>query len=98
VPYLTPKLMRNIARWAGVHIYRDADDIMFADRHFVAIHTGAEPATGELHLPRPSPVYDVFERQVVSPGTDTITLDVPPNSTRLYYLGDPAAFRAAVEG
>ncbi|HUS80725.1 MAG TPA: discoidin domain-containing protein, partial [Armatimonadota bacterium] len=81
VPYLTPRLMRNIARWAGVHVYRDADDIMFADGHFVSIHTGADPATGELHLPRPSPVYDDFERQVVSEATDTIALDVPPNST-----------------
>ncbi len=71
VPYLTPELMRNIARWSGVHIYREGTEVTYADRHFAAIHTGAEPATGELRLPVASP--------------------------RLYYLGDSAAFQAAVE-
>ena len=97
VPYLTPELVRNIARWSGVHIYREGNEVVYADRHFAAIHTGAEPATGELRLPVASPIYDVFGRAVISQGTDTIALDVSPKSTRLYYLGDPAAFRAAVE-
>jgi len=96
VPYLTPELMRRIARYAGVHIYRDTNDILFADRHFVAVHTGAKPATDTLRLPGKTPVYDVFARKVVAPMAESIRLDVPAYSTALYYLGDPVAFEKAV--
>jgi hypothetical protein len=96
VPYLTPELMRRIARYAGVHIYRDSNDILFADRHFVAVHTGAKPATDTLRLPAKTPVYDVFARKVVAPTAESIRLDVPAYSTALYYLGDPVAFEKAV--
>lgn len=97
VPYFSREMLRNLAHLAGVHVYRESNDILFADRNFVAIHTGKDPATDTLKLPRVTPVYDVFGRKVMSPGTDSLKLDVPPYSTALYYLGDPAKFRAAVE-
>lgn len=97
VPYLSPQLMRNIARFAGVHLYRDSDEVLFASRHFVAIHTGAELATGELYLPNATPVYDVFSHKVVSTDAKTVHLNVAPYSTKLFYLGDPTKFQKAVE-
>lgn len=96
VPYLAPELMRNIARFAGVHIYRAANDVLFASRHFVAIHTGSTPATGDLGLPRRTGVYDVFSRHVVAEDADLVRLNVEPFSTQLYYLGDPPRFKAVV--
>ncbi|NOY80230.1 MAG: hypothetical protein GXP31_04405 [Kiritimatiellaeota bacterium] len=96
VPYLTPELMRNIARFAGVHIYWDANDILFAGRHFVAIHTGKEPALGNLRLPRKTGVCDVFAAKILQRNADTVRIDIPPYSTKLYYLGDPDKFEAGV--
>lgn len=96
VPYLTPELMRAIARFAGVHIYRQTPDVLFANRHFVAIHTGARAATDILSLPRKSAVYEVFSGKRVSAGADRFALDVPTYSTALYYLGDPAPLEAAL--
>jgi hypothetical protein len=97
VPYLSRTMLRNLARYAGAHVYRDSEDILYTDRHFVCIHTGAQPATDTLHLPRTTPVYDIFARVIVSDSTDTVQLDIPPYTTALYYLGDPATFKAAVE-
>lgn len=91
LPYLSTELLRNLARFAGVHLYRDGGEILYANRHFVAVHTGAKAATGPLVLPRPSDVYDVFGRRQVARKVDRIELDVPPYSTVLYYLGDGAA-------
>lgn len=96
-PYLSIELMRNLAEMAGVHVYRDADDILYADRHFVAIHTGKEPATDVLRLPQAGPVYDVFNRATVSGKTNEVRLNIPPYSTALYYLGDPAPLVQAIE-
>ena len=79
--------MRNIPRSAGVHVYRDSNDVLFADRHFVAIHTGPTPATGLLKLPRATPVFDVFNAKQIGRNLDAVQLNVSPNSTVLYYLG-----------
>jgi hypothetical protein len=98
VPFLTPELLRNLARFAGVHIYRDTNDILFADRNFVAVHTGGAPASGALHLPTSAPVYDICGRQTLAASSRDVAIYVPPYSTALYYLGDPQPFRAAVEG
>ena len=89
VPYLNSDLLRNIARWSGAHIYREGSEVLFANREYVALHTGAEPATGELKLPAEATVFDVFAEQTVAQDTDTITLDVPPKSTVLYRLTSP---------
>ena len=95
-PYLSIELMRNLAKMAGVHVYRDANDILYADRHFVCVHTGDKPAQDTLRLPQASPVYDVFGGKPVSAKADSIKLDVPPYTTALYYLGDPAKLEGAL--
>ena len=89
VPYLPVEMLRNAARFAGVHLYRESNDVLFADRHFVAVHTGAAPATDALRLPRKTAVYDVFGNRRLA-ATDRLPLDLPSYSTVLYYLGDPA--------
>jgi beta-galactosidase len=95
-PYLSIELMRNLAKMAGVHVYRDADDILYADRHFVCLHTGAEAAQDTLRLPQATPVYEVFSGKLLSAKADSVKLEVPPYTTVLYYLGDPAKLEAVM--
>jgi hypothetical protein len=97
VPYLSIEVMRNLAKMAGVHVYRDSNDILYADRHFVCVHTGAKPATDTLRLPMKTPVYEVFTGKLISPAADNMKLDIPPYTTALYYLGDPAKLQAAMK-
>lgn len=96
IPLLGPKLLRNVARFAGVHILREADDVLFAGRHFVAVHTGDGGAQGRLLLPRDTGVYDVFRRVKLSDSARAVELDVEPNATAMFFLGDPQAFADAV--
>jgi len=96
-PYLSIELMRNLAKMAGVHVYRDANDVLYADRYFVCVHTGGAPAADTLRLPAATPVYDVFGRKLLSQKADSLKLAVPPYTTALYYLGDPAKLETALE-
>lgn len=95
VPLLTPELLRGIAREAGVHLYWEANDIMFADRRFVALHSGSEPLSGVLSLPRSTPVVDVFQRRVIAADAQTVPVTLQPFTTTLFYLGEPRAFLEA---
>ena len=38
VPGLPAPLLRGIARWAGVHVYSDQDDVVYATRSLLAVH------------------------------------------------------------
>ncbi len=54
-----PALLRNLARFAGAHVWSDQDDAVYACRSIVALHT----QTGGrkvIHLPRPAIVADLF--------------------------------------
>ena len=96
VPYLSRAVLRNLAKMAGAHVYRDSEDILYANRHFVCVHTGANPATDVLRLPARSPVYDVFNGRLISPSADRFQLQVPAYTTALFYLGDPAPLQKAL--
>ena len=96
IPLLGPEMLRNVARFAGVRILREANDVLFAGRHFVAVHTGDGGARGELALSRETGVYDVFGRRKVADKTTAVELALEPNSTVMFFLGDPRAFAEAV--
>ena len=86
---LTNKFLRNILQYAGVHLYTDnLSDIVYSAPHYVALHSvsGGEKT---LHLDDTYSVYDVYNRQIVSWKTDTITYEHDANETRLFRLMAP---------
>ena len=87
-PNLPPSLLRGIARYAGVHIYNEASDTLYATRDLLAVHTAAGgPRT--FHLPRKVRVVrELFTGQEIAHDTDVCTVTLPPDATVLYYTGD----------
>lgn len=84
-PFAPSCLLRNIARWAGAHIYSESDDLFFANRSFVALHTiGAGDRT--ISLPEPCDVYDVFDDRFVATDSSSFTIRCQARSTRLFQL------------
>jgi len=87
-PNLPAGVLREIARYAGVHIYNDDGDVIYATRDLLAIHTAAG-GHREIRLPRLAPqVYDLFSNTMISTETDHFEIELPPASTHLYFLGD----------
>ena len=88
VPNLPAPVLRGIARAAGVHLYSEAGDVLFASRQIFGAHTvSGGPRT--FALPRPvEVVYDLFERKTIAENTSEIEVTLEPRSTVLYYTGD----------
>ena len=86
VPYLPADVLRKIAKFAGVHLYRTSGEQLDASRHFLMIHTGAQPATGPVSLPRKCEVTEVFTGQVVGKDVDSFELNLKPYSTGVWRL------------
>jgi hypothetical protein len=87
-PDLTAAQLRNVARGAGVHIYTDTDDTLYASRRYVALHS----ATGgprRIALPRAcGTVTELFSGRVVGRNVDTIEDTLASPASVLYELED----------
>jgi len=83
-PNLPAPVLRAVARFAGVHIYSDAGDVLYANRSFVGIHTlsGGERV---VRLPRRvAAVADLFAGKTIARDTAEIRVVLEPRSTALY--------------
>jgi len=85
VPNIPSCILRNIARYAGCHIYSDDDDIVYANDRFLAIHAG-RGGLKKIHLPEPKTVVEAFSGKVVAENATTFVSHFDQHQTQLYRL------------
>ena len=86
-PNIPANVLREITRFAGVHIYSEQDDVLYANPCFVGLHT-VKGGKKTISLPSPRPVYDVYgRRQMARAPVERFADEVEARGTRLYYLG-----------
>lgn len=82
---LPANLWRNIARYAGAHVYTETNDVLLADKSVVALHS-AYSGTRTIELPTSSRVFDVITGELFSEKTDRITFDLDAPETRIFRM------------
>lgn len=87
VPNIPARVLREIARFASVHLYNEEGDVLAASRNLLSVHTlsGGKrlfrlPAVAEV-------VFDLFNRKVVAQNADQFEVSLTPASTSLYFTG-----------
>jgi hypothetical protein len=88
-------VLRAIAQAAGAHQYVDGDDIVYANQSFVAVHT-REAGRRVVSLRRRSDVYEAFDDALLAQQVARFSVDIPAHTTRLFFIGDAAAFGTAL--
>lgn len=87
VPTASPALYQLAARLAGVHLYSETDDALYASGEFLMIHT-RQAGTKRLRLPRVAPqVTEIFTGEVLATNVDEVILHVPPKTTLVLHVG-----------
>lgn len=86
-PDVPAPVLRGIARFAGVHLYNEDGDVLYATPDLLSVHSvSGGPRT--FKLPRPAEVvYDLFNEQVLARGVTEFQVELPPASTALYFTG-----------
>ncbi len=82
---LPANLWRNIARYAGAHVYSETNDVLLADRSVVALHS-VYSGKKTISLPGSYRVYDVITGKLFSRKTDRITFDLDAPETRIFRM------------
>jgi len=87
-PNLPAPLLRGLARYAGVHLYSETGDVLYATRQLLAVHT-VGGGVRELSLPsKVEVVYDLFAEEEVASDCGAFSVTLPKRSTTLWYTGD----------
>ena len=84
-PLLNADLVRNIAREAGVHVYSENHDLIYANSRYVSI-TSANEGKTKIHLPGKHKVSDVFTGEMMAENSDFIEYNAKQFETRIFQL------------
>ncbi len=82
---LPASLWRNLARYAGAHIYSETNDVLVADKSVVAIHS-LQPGRRRIMLPGTFRVHDVISGGEVSGAASAIEFELEAPGTRVFRL------------
>jgi len=88
-PPASPELLRGIYQLAGVHIYDAENDVLYADRSYVAI-TGDTGGSRTIRLPARADVTDLFSGRKLATDATSFRFDFAPKSTRLFRIAPSA--------
>lgn len=78
-------LWRNLARYAGAHVYTENNDILMADSSIVALHS-IQSGPKRLALLGKHRVWDVVTGELVGKRLDTISFTMQAPETRIFRL------------
>ncbi len=82
---LPADIWRNLARYAGAHIYCNSNDVLLADSTLVALHS-MQSGEKRILLPGKFNVFDVITDKAVATNTDAITFNLQAPETRIFRL------------
>ncbi len=85
---LPPALVRNIARSAGVHIWVESDDALYADSGFVGLHAASD-GEKRIRLPTDSRVFNAVSGEAAAMDGRTIVVKMKRAETVLFRLESP---------
>jgi len=85
-PNLPPGVLREVARYAGVHIYSESEDVLYANRGYVALHT-VRAGVKTVRLPRRADVWEVFTERQVGRECTSFQDRLRAGATHLYAYG-----------
>jgi len=74
--------LHELWRQAGVHLYSDGDDVLYAGRGWLCLHSVAG-GKRQIRLPFPAQILNPATQEVIHSSTSTFVLDLPKNATTL---------------
>jgi hypothetical protein len=92
--HLPPALIRNIVRAAGVHVWIETDDAIYADNQFVGLHAATD-GTKRIHLPAGYQALDAVTGKPLASNAATVAWSMKKAETILLRLVPAAGTSSA---
>ncbi|MDD3926554.1 MAG: hypothetical protein PHT33_07835 [bacterium] len=85
IPNLPSSLLRNMAKSAGVHIYSEGDDQVFASQKVFSIHARYD-GVRKISFPKKTNIYDPFSKRYVARNVDKVEEFMKKGDTLIWML------------
>lgn len=82
--FINNNVVREIAKYAGCHIWCESDDVLFANKNYVTLHASSA-GQKTIRFPEKVSVYEVYENKFYAKNVTELTFDT--------YLGETKTFR-----
>ena len=89
VPKLSADFLRSLAADAGVWIFSNDEDILFANDAFIAVHA-AQGGKKILNFKKPVDIVDIFSGEKVAEKVKKYEFDLKILETKIFYYGNEA--------
>lgn len=82
---ISSTIIRELAKFAGCHIFCDSDDVIYANRNFITIHAST---TGEkkLRFPQKCTPVEVYEEKTYGTDVGSISFQMQLGETKTFWL------------
>jgi hypothetical protein len=90
-------LIRQVARWAGVHVYNDIDEALYANKSFLTVSSSNDAGPRTIKLPRRTSVYELYDKHRQWQDVTKFTFDMPRRHTSVFFLGSKQQWRVKIE-
>jgi hypothetical protein len=84
-PVLSWQLLRNIARYAGVHLYSEQGDMLWANRVFLAVYSQSS-GLHQLRFPNPVTLEDAYRGETLGEGISAFEIEMRQWETGLFLM------------
>ena len=78
-------VLRGIAKFAGVHVYCDSEDVLYVGRRYITFHA-ASSGKKTLRFPKKCDVYEVYEDKYYGQGVTEIEFDAYFGETKMFKI------------
>ncbi len=86
-PNVPVPVLRGLARFAGVNLYNEGGDVLYAARELLSVHS-VSGGKRTFKLSREvEVVYDLYNKQVIARSVSQFEVELKPASTSLYFTG-----------
>lgn len=80
---LKSEVLREIARYAGAHIYLDSDDVTYVNANYITLHS-SEKGEKLLKFPYKVSLYEVYEDRFYAKGVTELKVDTEIGDTKMF--------------
>ena len=84
-PHCPARLLRNILKRSGIHLYSDGDDVILTDGEFLSV-TATSAGHKVLSFEEPCDVLNALDGTVVAEAVQRLELDLELGETRMFTL------------
>jgi len=77
--------LHDLWRQAGIHLYSDSDDVLYAGRGWLCLHT-VSGGRRQIRLPFPARVLNATTHETIPSSASTFSIDLLRNSTSLWRI------------